>query len=1051
MAKQTLLQGAKGGSGSTSVTTTPDTLRSADTMEVILGLCEGPIVGLSNGAKSFYVGDTQLQNENGENNFPTVTLNFFPGDEDADPVIPTLGGLTNNNSVNLALSYNVPVTRQTTIIDIDFIDVRLAISRLMRTDNNGTYKHSLKLRLEYKPLTAASWTKVYGQDITLNDKTTSTYVKEIRIAVPRLTEPYEIRVTKLSPDSTSTEYTDVAWESYQETIATQRAFNNTAVIQLVGQGSDQFSSIPQWSGVYKGLIIRIPSNYNPVTRTSSGVWDGTFQMAWCNNPAWVLYDFVMNDRYGLKYYYPEVNLDKYDVEEAAQWCDVLVPDGRGGTHPRFTFDAALTEARSGKELARYIAGAFNATFFDDLNGTAYLRVDKDDDAVHLFTRENIMGGDFEYSYTDITSRYNDITVTFVNPDLNWEQDRRRVKDDTYIAKNGSIPLDFIAVGCTNEQQALRMAQYRLITANTETCMVQFTTNRLGQFVSPFDIILISDPDMGYGISGRVKSFSPDGATVYLRDPVYLEAGVPYSIRITLKDGTYHVTTIQVATRGYVTEFGVTDPVGLDTVPDRPVFTLEHSTLLGTPRPFRVLKVEEKDGHPDQYAIEAININRNKWYDSDNVTNSGEISYAVLPSPLNPPPPTSVGIEERYIPNLKQFQAIISPVFDRGAYKYYMQDHSFEVWTRPAGTTEGFVQRQLLYGDTLVDHPPGDYEVKVVGISYLGGKTPLADATSHLFTFTNPKDPPVDIDWVKINQKEIYWGYSNPPEDFAGFVVRYQNQANRLTWDDAIQPHLGLITTTSLYTNLIPSSARVIMVRAVDDFGVMSGISYILRPLGDLYADNLIDQTDFHPTWSGTKVGCSVSSGTLIADDTGTFYSGVDSAYLYDGGNFYETVYEELSYHDQFVVPQAGGVFATINFSGSGYEVKIRPIETPEATWQPLVDKQQLDAGDYEVWLRVFGGPTRGVVNTFSLTLDAAGVTEDVQDVTVPSGGTVRVPLTKTYSVIRIVNVIIQDTGSSTAMGYRVVDKDPVLGPQITLLNAAGSPTGGLVDVQIKGY
>lgn len=1044
------IKGRKGGGGSApSPTRTPDNLRSKDTVEVLLGLCEGPIAGLVNGAQSFYVGDTQLQNENGDYNFEAFQLTVYPGEDDPDPIKMVLGGQTTNNSVNLNLASNVSVTRQTTLSNIDFIDIRIAVQRLLINNDSGTFNATVNFRIEYKPLSASTWTKAFGKDLKITGKTSSTTPKEYLISVDRIDEPYEIRITKLSGDNTTTYFADIVWESYQETISDNPSYAHTALAHLVAESSDQFSSIPQWSGDYDGLLVKVPDNYNPETREYTGVWDGTWKIAWTNNPAWCLYDFVMKDRYGIRAYYQDIYLDKYDVYEAAQWCDEQVPDGRGGTQPRYTFNAYLREPRSGKELARYIAGVFNSTFFDDLDSVAYLKVDKDDAASHIFTTENVINGEFEYTYTDITTRYNDITVSFTNPNLNWETDRRRVYDDDLIAKHGRIPLDFIAVGCLDPHEAVRRAQYKLITSNTETCIVRFTTNRLGQFVNPFDVILISDEDMGYGLSGRVKTIGDNRTSITLRDPVYLEAGVDYKIRFVLSDGSNQVTDLENYTSGYNSTLQFSAPLPENNTPDKTVFTIESADHVGNLRPFRVTKVVEVDGNADQYEIEAININRNKWYDSDNVTDSGTINYSALPDPLIPPGPTNVAFQERYVKKSKEFQTLVSPVFNRGAYKYYTNDHSFEVWSRPSSTSEPFVRRELRFGDTLINHPSGTYDVKVLGKSYLGRTTPLDNAATYVFNFTNPTDPPKDIDWIKINQREVYWGYENAPDDFAGFQVRYHNQANRTTWNDAAQPHQGLLSATSFYTDLIPPTARVIMVRAVDDFGVTSQNSAIIyRQEGQIVGRNTVEQFDFHPTFSGTKQDCSVVSGELVADDTGTqMYSNNPNAFFYDGGDLYEASYNTMIYYPIFNSTSDGELYINIDCDNNGYEINIR--EAGETNWQPMPRKLAIEAGNYELQVKIFGGPVRGVIRSLSAVIDVEDVREVQEDLVIPAAAT-RITLQKSYSTIKVVSVIIQGV-SSTAVTYRVNDKNTTLGPEIELLDKDGNVTSGTVDVVIEGY
>jgi len=626
----------------------PENLRSKDTIEVILGLCEGVISGLRSN-KDFFIGNTPLENQGGQDNFTDFSLSLYPGVPSPAPLVTTLGSpATNNSQVGVVMATDTPIIRQTISGDINFIEFRIAVQRLFRQGETGMLDTPVTFRLEYKAASSGTWIKVYGADITINGHTSSTYVKEIRQVVSQIGEPYDLRVTKISEENTTKIFRDISWESFQEGNTDSRTYPNTAIVKLLVEATDQFSSIPTWSGIYDLMLVKIPTNYDPETREYTGIWDGSWQVAWTDNPAWCLYEFVMNDRFGIKSYYPEVNLDKYDVYDAAVWCDELVPDGQGGFQPRYTLNLYVTEPTPGKELARYIAGAFNATFFDDLNGKAFLRVDKDDPASHIFVQENVYDEGFEYSYTDMETRYNDITVSFINPDLDWNVDRRRVFDQDLIDKNGRIPLDFIAVGCTNLHEALRRGQYKLITANTETCIVRFVTNRLGGMVSPFDVILICDPDMGYGLSGRIKSINDDRDIITLRDPLYLEAGMPYEVHLPLTDGTVFIATIEDSTLGYNFTLKLSSVLPEDVVPVRSVFTLEHPTLLGTPRPFRVLKVEEVDGSPDRFTIEAININRNKWYDSDNLTDTGTIDYSVLPDPFDPPGPTSCTFLEQFV-------------------------------------------------------------------------------------------------------------------------------------------------------------------------------------------------------------------------------------------------------------------------------------------------------------------------------------------------------------------------------------------------------------------
>lgn len=777
--------GGKGGGGDSgggaSQVRTPDNLRSTDTVELILGISEGRILGLTRGTKSFYIGGTQLENENGESNFQDFTLHFFDGQAlPSYKIKPVLGGLARSTQVNVSLSSASPVVRETQSGQIDFIDVRLVVNQLYYQSSSGIYESDLEYSIEYKATSSLTWKDVYTDHvIKIHGKTTSPYAKEHRFAVPRINEPYEVRVTKVSAESDTTFARDVSWESFQEVISGNYTFENTAVVQVVGQSSNQISSMPEFEGDYDLRIVKIPSNYDPILRTYDGVWDGTFKEGWTNNPAWCVYDMVMNDRFGINAYYPVV-LDKYDCYEAAQWCDDNVPDGYGGTRRRFTMNLLVADARASRDLVRFMAGTFNAVMVDDQDGTARLFVEKDDSALHIFAKENIIG-DFQYSYTDVTVRYNDINVSFTNPDLNWVEDRRRVVDQDDIDLNGRVTTDFIAVGCTNAAEAIYRARYKLISGLTEYTSVMFKTNRRGLIVQPLEIMLICDPDMGWGISGRVKQIAEDLGSVTLRDPVYLEVGIEYTFRCNVIDVAGGVkiieATIVPGSTGSVITLTFTEALPDENYPDRMQFEIGSNTN-GFAQAFRVLTVDEEDGNPDTITITGTIVNRDKWAQLDDPEYQEDPVLTSVNDAFSIPGPTSVSFIERFDRAKMQFQLVVSPVLDTLRYRYY--NGEFEVWSRPT-TGGGFVKRDLVFNDTIIDHPPGQYDFKILPKTYLGTKAEILAVTAFTFTVTNPADPPDDMEFSSaqgtVAGSHLYW----PPVtniDLKGYEIR----AGR-SWED----------------------------------------------------------------------------------------------------------------------------------------------------------------------------------------------------------------------------------------------------------------------------
>lgn len=738
-----IMKGAGGGKpkGGGSPTRTPDSLRSADTVEIILGMGEGPVQGWSNGFKSLMVGTTPLENADGSKNFDVFDAYFRAGlpEESADFLVPKLGGISNNGTVNTPLSYNVPVIRQIPQNQIDAIDIRLAVSALYRQDDNGTYTETLNIRVRIKKDTDLSFQSAfYDEVLPLNGKTTSTYVKELRVPVERVDNYYQIEITKMSTNTDTNHATDVTWESYQMITQVQKKFADTATIQIVAKSTNQFSSIPDIWSVWKGRIIRVPSNYNPLTRIYNGTWDGTFQLAWSDNGPWILYDFITNTRYGMSATYP-LSANKYEFYEAGKWCDQMVSNGVGGLEPRYTFNGLITEPANAMEMARFIAGTFNAALFDDNNGNIILRCDRDDlPATHLFTPEMVSEEGFSYSLTDVNTWYNDITVSFTNPDLQWNEDRRRVFDQALINEYGRIPTDFIAVACKSETEAIRRARHKMVTANTEKTIVKFRTNRLGSAVEPFEIILIADPDSGYALSGRVKSIDPTLQTVFLRDPLFLEVGIVYTALFVTQNGLLE-RTLSVPSSGNITQFTVNSALPSD-FPADCAFTLYQNPGegIGAPKPFRALACDYTDGTLDGIEITAIEVNRNKFTIADTGVTPTSIQYSGLGDPNAILGPTNVTFDDRFSLIGNEVWTILNVTLPRNQYKYYTGD--FLVFSRPLDAsnepTGGFEQRTVIDGDTLINHPEGKHDFRILPLNSFGQTPPISSVQGWIHTVSS---------------------------------------------------------------------------------------------------------------------------------------------------------------------------------------------------------------------------------------------------------------------------------------------------------------------------
>lgn len=635
-----------GGGKPKSPTQTDDTLFSEDVVELVLGICEGEILGLEDGFKSFFIGDVPYHNEQGQPNFTEIqTPEFYPGtphegtELDPWPVVKfALGGESTSVAYGVQLRKDIPVlhfTPEALKGLVHAIEVRLQINQLYRENSQGTFTGTARFQISWKPsLALESEREFYANAVeyTITGKTTGGYIKDFMIPLPPLeNDTWEVKVVKFNEDIENTTPGDrtvceMTWDSLQTVTNAERSYKNLAYVHIVAKSGDRFASVPQFSGIYKGLLLRTPGAYNGVTRTM-GVWDGIdIVRQYTNAPAWVTYNLIMDPVYGLKKHFPLVSVNPYEFVEAQAYCDALVSDGTlTGKQPRYSFDALIDRQADALETLFYVAGSFNGVLFDGFDGKLHLKVDKWREPALLFTPETATMEGFNYTFTEKPTRYNDITVSYLNPNLGWEPDKRRIKDDALIARNGRIPFEFEAVGCIHPQEALRRAYFKMITANTEVATVSFVTTRLALILQPFDNIWLSDPIMGWGLSGRIKELNQ--TVITLRDPIFFATQTNFSFYLQGLGQVYKLTVVPRNTGECLLLDIFGNAPDFDTVPPEAQFSIQDEGDFGLAKPFRILNIEEIDGKPDMFRITAAEVNPDKYAAVDNAVSTGSIDYS----------------------------------------------------------------------------------------------------------------------------------------------------------------------------------------------------------------------------------------------------------------------------------------------------------------------------------------------------------------------------------------------------------------------------------------
>ncbi|WP_077543101.1 host specificity protein J, partial [Rodentibacter genomosp. 1] len=487
------MMGGSGGGGGRTPVEAKESGRSKQLVKIVEIISEGEIAGLARGMRSVYLDNTPIKNRDDSYNFRNVQIEGRRGSQ-VQEIIPGFNTSEKEINVGTQVRKTTPITRTVTDSKVSRLRLTLGVQSLFQQNDQGDTNGA-----------SVSLTVYIGNQsypITMSGKYSSQYLQQHTFSnLPAV--PFTVRVVRNTADSKSQRLqNNTVWASYTEIIDTEFTYPNTALIG-VKFDSEYFSNIPNRTYDVKGIKVKVPSNYNPITRQYRGMWDGTFKLAWSDNPAWVLYDIVTNKRYGLGQRLGEFGADKWALYQVAQYCDQLVPDGFGGKEPRFTCNAWLTDQRAAYDVINDICSIFRA--MPVWNGRELTVVmDRPSDPVWTYTNANVENGEFTYTFSAKKARHNAIQVEYADKDNAYEKTIEYVSDDEAIRKNGLNVKKITAFGCTSRGQAHRTGLWLLQTEKLETKTVTFTVGAEGLMHVPGDIIKVADIDYaGTNIGGRV--------------------------------------------------------------------------------------------------------------------------------------------------------------------------------------------------------------------------------------------------------------------------------------------------------------------------------------------------------------------------------------------------------------------------------------------------------------------------------------------------------------------------------------------------------------------
>ncbi|WCE47360.1 DUF1983 domain-containing protein [Escherichia coli] len=602
--QETILQGAKGGGGSSHTPVEqPDDLLSVAKLKMLIAVSEGEIQGDLT-AQNIFLNDTPLANDSGEYNFSGVKWEFRKGTQD-QTYIAGMPQVDNELAVGTTVTTTAPWTRQFTNLSLDAIRIKLSLPvQYLYKDNGDMVGTVTEYAIDLSTDGGAWKTVVNGK---FDGKTTTEYQRDHRIDLPKSTSGWSVRVRRITADASGSNSKLVnAFKvfSYAEVIDSKLRYPLTALLYVEVDSSQFNGSAPKVTCKIKGKLIKVPDNYDPKTRTYSGSWSGGFKMAWSNNPAWIFYDLVLDEIYGMGTRVDASMVDKWALYSIAKYCDEMVSDGAGGTEPRFTCNVFIQSQEDAWQVLNDLAAVFRGITFWG-NDQIYVQADvPQDDVDWVYNVSNVIDGLFTYAGGSYKNRYSSCLVSWSDPQNHYSDTVEGVYDSALVERYDVRQTSLTAIGCTSQSEAHRRGRWVLL-SNAKDGTVSFGVGLDGYIPLPAEIIGVADPfRSGKENGGRISAANGRQIT--------LDREIDYAAKdrlvVNLPDGKAQTRTISAVSADKKT---VTVATAFSQVPVAgAVWAIDSDNL--AIQYFRVTSIAANDDSTGGFTITAVQHDPNKY-------------------------------------------------------------------------------------------------------------------------------------------------------------------------------------------------------------------------------------------------------------------------------------------------------------------------------------------------------------------------------------------------------------------------------------------------------
>lgn len=815
--KLPLLIAGAGGKKSKSSSRTPveadDTVNSRAMVAILDLLGEGVIGGLVNGAKSIFIDDLPILNEDGSSNFSGITWDFRDGSQDQTPMAG-FDFVETPKSVNIQLKKTHDVTVSIDNDEADRVRVIMKFPSLRSVDKSSGDTNGTTVKYKFQIANGdATFSDVVAEgeksvDITLTAKKTGVYYRSYELKLPKPGRAYKVRVIRLTDDNSSQYlYNDTWVDSIGEIVDTPMNYPNSALVGLK-VNSEQFgSTMPSRSYLVRGIKIRVPSNYNEYTNTYVGVWDGTFKLLSSSNPAWILYDLLTNTRYGLGQFVSESMIDLGQLYQIGRYCDEEVDDGFGGKEKRFAINTQITSRQDAYRLIQDIAGAFRGMVFW-AGGMVNIMQDSPSDPVMMFTNSNVKDGLFTYKGSARKDRPSVALVTYNNKEDGYKQNIEYVEDQDAMRRYGERKTEVVAFGCTSRGQAHRVGLWLLYTARMESDVITFTAGLDASFLMPGETVLIQNKyRAGKRNSGRIVEFTKNSIT--LDAPVSLAKSGSF-IRILNQEGKI-VERDVLETGENITKVTFSKALSSAETPVlNGVWTITEPDL----EPMRVRIVNIAQGETSgSFDITAVENNPSKYEAIDNGATLIPQNTTVLDPTYSKPSNLQI-TEGTYLSSPGNLSVKLTATWEGKSPEYWISwrrsdENNVSNWQSARVTEEQY--------EIVNVAENGRYDFQLYAVSFNGKKTEIISTVYQVLGTMTPPDAPTSLTAVG-DYRNVILNWVNPDSVDLDHINVYASQTNNL---DTAKLIAESASTTFTHAGLGDSETWYYWVRASNKRGMLS--------------------------------------------------------------------------------------------------------------------------------------------------------------------------------------------------------------------------------------